>query len=320
MGGLQLDHITAVPPWASFFSLAAWHALLVAMEDDLAARRIMARYAGDHFTVALPDGRMGRFAIVNLAERCQTVPVEDFPRMAREHFDRVVGPLPAMSDDPGSPEEFDRVAPSLIAHVYRDEMVAKTRHTLIERPLCPGLLTALAIDFGHCVGSLARSVSSVWGRSDDELFRVGLRNIQKRPVTRESLPIPGLSGLMLMAEDYTVTSQIHFLGNHLGRHYPAGALVALPTRNLLLCVALQTCDALRSVERIAETVEFVHDLFEDFASRACNIEQMFSPDLYWWRDGAVKALPAAMSPRGPIIAPPEDFIEAVLSQRSVIDA
>lgn len=317
MGGLVPERIVDVPPWASFLPLAAWRALLVAMQNDLSGRQIAARYAGDHFSAAFPDGRVGRLAIVNLAERCRAEPVDEFPRMVREHFDRVIGPLP---EAPEAPESFDQVAPGIIAHMYRDEMVAASRHTLIARPLCPGLLTAVAVDFGNCVGSLPRDIAAKWGRSDDEMFRVGMENIQRRAVTRESLPVAGLPGLMLSADDYTVASQIHFLGNHLGAHYPAGALVALPTRNLLLCVALQTRDALRSVERIAETVAVVHDLFEDLASRVRNAEQMFSPDLYWWRDGVVRPLPAAMTPEGPVVAPPQDFLDAVLSQRDPFDA
>lgn len=319
MGGLQLDEVKTVPPWVSFFSLDAWRALLVAIQEDLQRRRVAARYAGDHFSAAFPDGRLARLAIVNLAERCRDAPIEDFPVYARAHFDAVIGPLQEAAEAPNTPESFDGIAPSLIVHLYREDMVKSSRGALVERPVCPGLVSALALDFGHAIGSISREITDAWQRPDDELFRIGMNNIQKRAVTREALPFPGLPGIVLSGTDYTVTSQIFFLGNHLGRHFPAGALVALPTRNTLLCVALQTCDALGSVERIASTIGLVHDLFDDLAGRVTNAEQMFSPHLYWWRDGAIRELRAAMTPHGPLIAPPQEFLDTVLSQRALYD-
>jgi hypothetical protein len=320
MGGLQIDRVTEVPRWADFLSLAQWRALLVALQQELAARGVVARYQGEHFSAMLPDGRSGRLTLDGFARRCRGVAVEDYPREARASLDVALGPMPARAREPVALESFAEVAPSLIAHVYLDAMVGPVRSTIIARPLCAELVTAVAVDFGHAIGSLPREVAAVWGRSDDELLRVGLANVQKRAVRRESLPARGLPGFMLTGQDHAVTSQVHFLGEHLRGHFPAGALVALPTRNLLLCVPLQTCDALGSLERIAGTVATVHGLFDELAEHARNHEQMFSPHLYWWRDGALTALPAAMTSHGPVIAPSQDLLTAVLSQRSVCDA
>lgn len=320
MGGLRIDRVTEVPRWANFLSLTQYRALLVALSQELAARGVVARYEGTHFSAMLPDGRIGRLVLDGFARRCRGVDVGEFPRLARASLDVALGPMPARSSEPAPLEGFDEVAPSLIAHVYRDEMVEPVRSTLIARPLCPGLVTAVAVDFGHVIGSLPREVASTWGRSDDELLRVGLANVQRRTVRRESLAAHGLSGFVLTGTDHAVTSQVHFLSGHLGGYFPAGALVALPTRNVLLCVALQTCDALGSVERITDTVSVVHGLFEECADRAHNAEQMFSPHLYWWRDGALTALPATMTSRGPLIVPPEDFLTTVLSQRPTFGA
>ncbi|MDO9021584.1 MAG: hypothetical protein Q8S73_09745 [Deltaproteobacteria bacterium] len=180
-------------------------------------------------------------------------------------------------------------------------------------PLCAGLVTALAVDFGHCIGSLPLDLPAQWGRSHDELFRLALDNVRRRDVRRHSFDSPGLPGFMLASEDHTINSQVHFLGDHLGAHHPAGAIVALPTRRTLLCVPLQSGDARGSLERLHATIGFVHDFFNEFASKGEHSGEMFSPHLYWWRDGALAALPATVSSMGRVVMPPEAMLKVLLA-------
>lgn len=313
MGGLQIDRVTTVPSWAAHLSLDRWRALLFAMQEHLNTRNVLARFEGDTFSVAFFDGRLARLGIANLAGRCRHADIEDFHALAREHIDAVLGPV-APPADARAPVPFDAVAPSLVAHVYREEMLrSPSGARVIARPLCAGLVTALAVDFGHCIGSLPPDLPAEWGRSHDELFRLALDNVRRRRVERHPFGSPRLPGFMLASEDHTVNSQVHFLGDHLGAHHPAGAIVALPTRRTLLCVPLRSGDARGSLERLHGTIGLVRDLFDEFAGRSEFSGEMFSPHLYWWRDGALAALPATVSPMGRVVMPPEAMLKVLLA-------
>lgn len=314
IGGLKPDRVTEVPAWGAFLSLPAFRAMLVAIEAELMKRRVAARYQGDNFSVAFSDGRLGHVRIAPVAERCRSAALEDIPACVAAIIEGALGPVPTTPEDDTMPP-FEQVAPSLIAHLYRDTMIERLRAQLVVRPVCEGLSVGVAVDFGHVISALPRDAMQVWGRSDDELLRVGMQNVHRKSVTRESFTIEGLPALLLSGSDYTVSSQALFLGDHLGAHYPAGALVSIPTRNSVFCVALQTGSLLGSAERIARTVSLVHDWFDDFASRPRNAEQMFSEHMYWWRDGALHAFPAVMTGAGAVVAPPQEFIDAVLARQ-----
>lgn len=175
---------------------------------------------------------------------------------------------------------------------------------------------ALAVELPHAIASVPADLARTWGRSADELLRIGKANVERSSVERDRVSSGELAGFILTSSTaYTVPSQVLFLGNHLGRHYPAGALVAMPTRQALVCFPLGAHDRIRNAETVAATVTVVHGWFNELASEARYSESLFSSELYWWRDGALQALPAGVTPRGPVIAPPAELMAALLADQ-----
>lgn len=54
------------------------------------------------------------------------------------------------------------------------------------------------------------------------------------------------------------------------------------------------------------------DLLDGVASDPIFADQRFSPDLYWWCDGVLRLLPAAKTPAGPAVMPPDELMAALL--------
>lgn len=80
--------------------------------------------------------------------------------------------------------------------------------------------------------------------------------------------------------------------------------VAMPTRNTLFCVPLEERAPEATAARVAEMTLFVDGIFSEFLAETRG-EAMFSPHLYWWKDGAIEQIPARVTELGPMIAPPE---------------
>lgn len=296
--GLRLHRVVSVPAWASHLSLAQWRSLLHAVERDLGGRGLVARFQGDHFVAVFADGRVARLGLVNLAGRCLGADVEQHHVLARAHFDALLGPLATPTSNRLDEVSYADVAPRLIAHLYRTEAMGDARGRVIARPLCEGLVTALAVDLGDSIASLPTDLPARWGRSEDQLFRVALSNIERRRVRRETFPSHELPGVVVSGDDHSVTSQVHFLNNHLGRRYPAGAIVGLPARSMIFAIPLRNGADAAAMERLTRAVTTALDLLDGVASDPLFADQRFSPELYWWRDGALRLLPSAKTPAG----------------------
>lgn len=214
-------------------------------------------------------------------------------------------------DGPSSELTYAELAPRLVVHLYRTETIADAHVPIISRPLCEGLVSALAVDLGDAVASLPADLPSRWGRSEDELFRVAFANVERRRVRRETFPSHSLPGVAVAGGDHVVTSQVHFLGNHLGRHYPAGAIVGLPARSMIFAIPLRGGTDAPALERLTRALTRAIDLLEGVAADPLFAAQLFSPTLYWWCDGALRPLPATRSPEGPVLLPPEELMIAL---------
>ncbi len=297
------------PSWASFLSRAEYAALMKAVEGECKRRHVLAKYYDGYFVAAQADGSLVQCGLANLAVRCGAAQVGDYPALVREHFERVLGsPL----ELPPSPTEFSEIAPHLRVRVFADAALAsQSEVAFLRRPLAPGLQLVLMLEFPHCLASLSREVVEPFGRSEQELFRIGIEHVGKLSVEREWLDLPGgVRGFCLLAGHFFVASQVLHLAQHLGRHYPLGALVGLPTRSMLYCLPLQpgmALEGLAAVEALAFMVDGAYGEFEDRDGVS------LCRSLFWWRDGALAAFPTRVGPEGVVIAPPQAFLDEVLT-------
>lgn len=313
--GLRPEMIAAVPGCASGLSLAAWRALVVATNDALRARALVARFAGDHFRAVSPDAMAMVLHLDKLAARCRGRSIDAIPSEVEAHVEGVLALRPVLASK--DPPPFRDIAPRLLAQVYRTDMVPPDAGHALARPLCEGLVTMLALDLGPAVTTVPMAWCEAWGQTDEALFRLGVENLRRRDLRRERLPCR-VPGFLLSAEDICLSGQVHHLATHLGVVPRAGALVALPTRSLLLCVPLSAGDRDGQREIVRETVSILRDLQAGLA-RLMPETQTFSRDLYWWRDGVMKRFPVRILEKHAVLQPPDGFDEVVegVAPRSV---
>lgn len=299
-----------VPSWASFLSRAEYAALMKAVEDECQRRHMLVKHYDGYFVAAQVDGSIVQCGLENLAVKCGTAKVDEYPALVREHFERLLG---APLELPPAPTDFSEVAPYLRVRVMADAaLTSKSKSANLTRPLAPGLQLVLMLEFPQCLASVSREIIEPFGRSDDELFRIGIEHVGKLAVEREPLDLPGgLRGFCLLASHFFVSSQVLHLAQHLGHHYPLGALVGLPTRNMLYCLPLQSGMGLESLEAIKALAFMVDGAYREFEGRE---GVPLCRSLFWWRDGALTAFPTAVGPEGVVVVPPQAFLDEVLTR------
>jgi len=225
------------------------------------------------------------------------------------HFDRV---LPAMAErPPAPPPSLEALAPHLRAHLYTTEMLPKDTQHVIRKHLAEDLWIVLVADLGNALMGLSPEAVEHLQRPHEELLRIAVENMERERVERDPIPLTGgMQGFGLFTKEPTAASQILYLGNHLGRHHPAGALVSFPTRYTCTCLPLQTGAGPLLLEAIRAFLFATHKVHLHAKERPDG--KPFSPAFYWWRDGALRLFPTNITPTDIFLMPPQDFVDEVL--------
>lgn len=295
--------------WSALFSEGEREQFVEAIQEDMQRRGIAVQMGDGYFDGVMPDGTVLRCGFFNLAVACGATSVDRYPGVIRAHFDRV---LPAMKErPPAPPPSLQALAPHLRAHLYTTEMLPKDTRHVIHKHLSEDLWVVLVADLGNALLGLSPEAVEHLQRPHEELLRIAIENMEREPVERDPLPLTGgMQGFALFTKEPTAASQILYLGNHLGHHYPAGALVSFPTRYTFTCLPLQTGAGPLLLEAIRAFLFATHKVHLHAKERPDG--KPFSPAFYWWRDGVLRLFPTRITPTDIFLMPPQDFIDEVL--------
>jgi hypothetical protein len=295
--------------WSALLTGAERERFVEAIQEDMQRRNIAVQMGDGYFDGIMQDGTALRCGFFNLAVACGATSVDRYPEVIRAHFDRVLPPL--KERPPAPPPSLEALAPHLRAHLYTTEMLPKDTRNVIRKHLAEDLWIVLVVDFGNALVGLSPEAVEHLRRPHEELLRIAIENMEREHVKKDSIPLPGnQQGFLFSCEEPTAASQILYLSNHLGHHYPAGALVSFPTRYEMACLPLQTGKGLLLIEAIRAFLFTIHKLH--LLAKNSSSNKPFSPQFYWWRDGTLRLFPTKISPTDIFLMPPQDFIDEVL--------
>ena len=172
---------------------------------------------------------------------------------------------------------------------------------LIERTDLEGTTTVMVLDLPNTIRSLRPSEAEPWGKSPEELFAVGLRNVLEGEAPQYETIEAG-EGLVLQ----TASGPSHFVADRVldlesmpgavGRH---GSLVAIPHRHALIAYPIDGIDAVQAINILLPM--------------ALGMEQegpgSITPNVYWYTVGRFVNLPYRIEGKSIQFMPPPDFTE-----------
>jgi hypothetical protein len=251
----------------------------------------------------------GQFGLWNLAASCAQAPggEQDWPGVVREHVAATLRGLegPQVSAMPAE----EVLAACYLRVTDADSVPPQLRESLTyARPLAGNLLEVLAVDLPDTVALLNDEDVSRIGEA--ALREAGLRNLLDDPVdSYEVIGEPG-SGALHAVEGssfFTASKLLAFeslLRSTRGSdHLPYGAVVAVPTRHMLVFHPVEGIDVLGAVQQLTGLTARFYD------------EQPggVSPFVYWWRDGELTQL-SAPDGEGGLRVEVGDELTAVLNE------
>lgn len=174
---------------------------------------------------------------------------------------------------------------------FKDETFYKTD--------IPGTLTVLMIDLPSSIATVKKSGAKSWGKSDKELFEIGLRNtlamtvVQQETHAMGDFNIVSLNGNDLLSAVHAFDFQ-KFDGVT-GAH---GTLIGIPTRHFVLCYPINDLGVVKAAQGMAVIISGMNN--EGPGS--------LSPFLYWYKDGVFENEPYTIENKNFNFIPKERFV------------
>ncbi|KAB2339341.1 hypothetical protein [Actinomadura rudentiformis] len=249
-------------------------------------------------SIVLPDGATATTDISGWRQYAGRNSRADLPRLAADFADQAVTafardnaalardkPEPARDKSESTPDkpEIERLLDegSLRLRLYpEDQLDDEMRQALVTRPLAPGLLETVVVDYPDAMMPLNRS--KLGGVTEDAVFGAAIRaSLEKEPHYTRNDEIFGVP-IMTVGETHRyVGAHLHLLHRHAGPA-PFGALVAVPIPEYVIVHVIGKDNHLFAGMEAMQALARTH---------VENGEKPITSQVFWWRPGQYERLP-----------------------------
>ncbi|MBI2933343.1 MAG: hypothetical protein HYY16_16990 [Planctomycetes bacterium] len=288
-----------VPDWAKFFPSESYLAFVTALAEDMHRRKARFELADGIVAVRRRGRARQEFGLQNLAQFCHQMPREEWASIIARHFDTLFHIDAQAARLDRLAENFERVRSCLKIRLYPSDM--RGLDFVVRRESAPGLTAVLVYDLPNSVATVHPDSVKKWHRPIEELFRLGLENVRAEGALRRDVTEidKGAAVISLVGETFFAASHALLLEDYLKPPPRCGALVGVPNRHTVLYHLIEDFRVLPAIKALLVAT------FSMFQEGPGSV----SPNLYWWRDGALTLLPSIVRPKTIDFAPPMEFVE-----------
>lgn len=298
------------PEWASFMDGAEFKAFGEALTKEL--NQLGFKHKVDleagMAEVQIADNDPHRLGLMNLAQMCNANDRKHWPGIIDQHLNNLIS---TRAERESTLEQlatsFEAARPYLKVRLYPDELGDMVESMVHYRP-AEGLIALLMYDLPDSVASVSKSHAEAWGKSYEELFRIGLEHVRDEPgMDADSFEAEkGIAFQLLGGESHFVASRALLIDEYLTEPAPHGVLVALPHRHVALYHPIRD---LSVVKAISSLIAVSHGMYSKGPGS-------ITPNIYWYRNGEYVLLPSKVEGGNIEFFPPERFVNECLNQLS----
>lgn len=291
------------PDWASFFRDEAYAAFVSALDGYF--KQLGAEYRLGEGMLEVDESVFGHshLGIVNLAQRCSASALESYSVIIGGYFDAVRGAMEFDREFEKTAHDFEQVKEYIGVRLYDD---AYMRHLgkdkAVGRDIAPDLYAMVVFDLPQTVKNVQKEQPALWGKSEDELFNLGLENIRRKyPLRMEREDAGGFYVWHINNEHFFSPNIVFDMENHprlVGSH---GSIVGLPRRYTALVYPIEDL----------ELVDALQFMISATAGMCAEGPGSLSSNIYWYKDGKLINLPYSFGRDKLDFTPPESFMNMV---------
>jgi hypothetical protein len=293
----------APPIWARFMPIDEWKSFLAAVEAELRRRNVAYRIDDGYVWAPWGGDRDEALSLLNLAQMCHAAGEASFPKVITAHFDALVA---GRSDRALADElvgDLARARPHLKLRLYPRDTFNEQERDFVIRDIADDLCAVLCFDLPSNVVTVNAGALTRWNCSTDDVWYQALANLRRTEHGAvEDIDVGGAVLRTLMGDSFFIASNLLLLSDFLPDDLPFGALAAVPNRHTLVFHPILDATALRAIDAM---VVMANDMCADGPGS-------ISPNLFWWKDGALRTLPTRETDDHYEFAPPDDFVTDVL--------
>ncbi|MBK9030261.1 MAG: hypothetical protein IPL61_02790 [Myxococcales bacterium] len=293
----------ARPTWARFMSDGEWHAFAVALTDELVRRAMPYR-----FDDAVLWGRWGgdedeALGLTNLAQLCHASIPGSYPEVIASHFDALVAGRGDRARAGQLGHDLAAARPVLRLRLYARDTFVEGAEQFVLHEVADDLTAVLCYDLPSNVVTVTADTLPRWDVPAEELYYQALANQRRAErAVIEDIDVGGAIVRAMTGESYFVASNLLLLRDFIGDEPALGVIAAVPNRHTLVWHPIVDPNALRALDAMVVMA----------ASLYAEGPGAISPNLYWWRDGALRTLPTRETDEHYEFVPPDDFVDEVL--------
>jgi hypothetical protein len=290
-----------VPGWASFFDSAdAYRTFCEVVAAELGRRGLEGEMA-DGMVKVVRQGEARSYGMQNLAQLCNGIERAEWAGAIESHFENAFQSEEQSLEIERKATDFEAVRDLIKVRIYPADHPGITGEQIIHRPLADDIVEVLTYDLPSAIATVQAAHAAGWQRPQDELFELGLRNVRAEGrLDREELPIEeGATVSALTGDSFFAATHALMLGDYLPSLGAHGALVAVPTRHLVLCHPIED---IRTVHATKAIINVARAMFDKGPGS-------ISPSMYWWRSGRMQRLPALVKADQISLVPPDEFVD-----------
>ena len=292
-----------VPEWASFFNQRQYKEFLRAIEKYFYEKNVTYAMEAGHGLLTAEENDFGfsQMGLLNIAQVCGQTDISFYQRVVNEHFDLMVRTYAFNKAFGEVKQDYGKIKEYIGVRLYPDDYYAQTgKENTVGKDFAGNIYAMLVYDTEESIISVKPEDVEKWGKSFDEIFETGVKNIwDKYGVNLSEDEVEG-SDIWIAQGEHFFTPNIAFdtetLEDLAG---PGGLLVGLPNRHAALLYAINDIGATNFINSL---IPLVYGMYNQGPGS-------LSDNIFWYKDGHFENLPYKVEDGTIVLSPPESFIE-----------
>lgn len=287
--------------WRPIMTAEKFAAFERAVNDYFESRGQKVEWSSDKGAATAASG--AQMGMGNLAQVCAQTTEAEWTKVISEHFGRLEAAVAQAAAEEIIP--WEQVKSRLTIRLMANEAVPEEfRGNAVWRRDLQGVATMLAIDYPETVATVSRASAVEWGLPDEQLFAQALENLSTiykvdPPVMKE---VANGALFLFSAEHFYAASHVLLLPKMTQCVGPFGAIVAIPTRHLMLCCPINNFEI---VKDIGVMLNIAHKAEMDGPGSITH-------QLYFYRDGAFAMIQSEVGDDHQLrLTPPPELVQVL---------
>lgn len=291
-----------VPGWASFFNQDEYSAFKKELDSYFKSLNIKYE-VGDGIVHVDKETEFGVsvLGLSNVAQVCKHNHLQDYGGIIAEHFNTLIRSRQFDLTFEQIIGNFEEVKKYIGIRLHDYSYIATVgKENVIGKHIAGDVHTMLVFDLPESIKNIKPEQAEVWGKSEDELIRLGIENMKAQypfEISKENLKdfdIWFVQGNHFFTPNiiFDIENRPELIGTY-------GSLIGLPHRHAVLIYPIESLEIIQAINQL---IPVIYGMNQDGPGSVSN-------NLLWYYQGEYTNLPYQLEEKALQFIPPDNFLD-----------